>query len=225
MNSGHDLTVQSEVTQRRPEPEQPKCMFVDPCTTESTLRKAISHLFGRNKLCTKSIPAHIWVHYCRKHYQRSRYRNPSEYALRQVDLVLLQITKVQGWSDSNVEYNQRGEGVLKHWTLQARKREAKRLQDTESRKRRYNDEDDDDLELGSGTAIPIWLQPRLAQTYDTPRMLEIVEEIKTHMENGDINQIPDIEILPEIITDGNESRPRATVRRASTANGHRKTQS
>ncbi|KAF3760813.1 hypothetical protein M406DRAFT_73274 [Cryphonectria parasitica EP155] len=192
----------------------------------SSLRKAISHIFGRNKLCTKSIPAHIWVHYCRKHYQRSRYRNATDYALRQVDLVLLQVTKVQEWSDDNVKCKRRGAGVLKHWTLQARKREAKRLQDTESRKRRYAEEEDDDPSLGSvGTAIPIWLQPRLNQDYDTTHMLEIVEEIKVHMTNGEITQIPDIEILPEITTDGNESRPRTTVRRSSSAGGHRKTQS
>lgn len=216
---------QSEAAMVPPEPEQPKCMFVQPCTTGSSLRKAISHIFGRNKLCTKSIPAHIWVHYCRKHYQRSRYRNATDYALRQVELVLIQVKKVQGWSDDNIKYNRRGDGVLKHWTLQARKREAKRLQDTESRKRRYTEDDDDDQELGSGTAIPSWLQPRLNQDYDTERMLEIVEDIKVHMDNGEITQIPDIEILPEIITDGNESRPKATVRRASNAAGHRKTQS
>lgn len=199
-------------------------MFVQPCTTGSQLRKAISHIFGRNKLCTKSIPSHIWVHYCRKHYQRSRYRNATDYALRQVDLVLVQINKVQEWSDQNIKYNLRGNGVLKHWTLQARKREAKRLQDSESRKRRFEEDDDDDQDGGSGTAIPNWLQPYLNQDYNTTRMLEIVQEIRQHMTNGDINQIPDIEILPEIMTDGNESRPKATTRRPSAA-GHRKTQS
>lgn len=209
-----------------PEPESPKCMFVQPCTTGSTLRKAISHIFGRNKLCTKSIPAHIWVHYCRKHYQRSRYRNATDYALRQVELVLVQVKKVQDWSDDNIKYNRRGDGVLKHWTLQARKREAKRIQETESRKRRYTEEDDeDDQDNGTGTAIPSWLQPRLNQDYDTPRMLEIVDEIKDHMNRGDITQIPDIEVLPEIITDGNESRPKTTTRRASNAGGHRHTKS
>lgn len=222
--AGVDQSVQDNGTP--PEPEQPTCMFVQPCTTGSTLRKAISHIFGRNKLCTKSIPAHIWVHYCRKHYQRSRYRNANDYALRQVDLVLLQVNKVQGWSDENIKYNRRGDGVLKHWTLQARKREAKRLQDSESRKRRYAEEDEEDEDgMGSGTAIPNWLQPCLNQNYPTARMLEIVQEIKDHMEAGDISQIPDIEVLPEIIIDGNESRPKPTTRRTSSAGGHRHTKS
>lgn len=206
--------------------EEPKCMFVSPCTTGSSLRKAISHIFGRNKLCTKAIPNHIWVHYCRKHYQRSRYRNATDYALRQVDLVLLQVQKVQDWSDNNVRSGRRGEGVLKHWTLQARKREAKRLQDAGNRKRGYHDdEEEDDSALSSGTAIPDWLQDKLNQDYGTTRMLEIVEEVKEHMNSGDITQIPDIEILPEILTDGNESRTKTTVRRASNANGHRHTKS
>lgn len=226
---GNPADGQSAVSQETmipPEPESPKCMFVQPCTTGSTLRKAISHIFGRNKLCTKSIPAHIWVHYCRKHYQRSRYRNATDYALRQVELVLVQVKKVQDWSDENIKYNRRGDGVLKHWTLQARKREAKRIQETESRKRRFTEEEEeDDQDNGTGTAIPSWLQPRLNQDYDTPRMLEIVDEIKDHMNRGDITQIPDIEVLPEIITDGNESRPKTTTRRASNANGHRHTKS
>ncbi|CAN8105765.1 unnamed protein product [Discula destructiva] len=221
--SGEDGGVQSG--SQPPEPEVPVCMFVQPCTTGSTLRKAISHIFGRNKLCTKSIPGHIWVHYCRKHYQRTRYRNVHEYALLQVDLVLQQINKVQAWSDDNVKYNRRGNGELRHWTLQARKREAKRLQDTESRKRRYVEEEEDDEDGASGTAIPIWLQPALNQNYATPRMLEIVEDIKEHMTAGDITQIPDIEVLPEIITDGNESRPKPVSRRTSSVGGHRHTKS
>lgn len=227
VNPAAEQTPQpQEMSLTPPEPEAPKCMFVQPCTTGSTLRKAISHIFGRNKLCTKSIPAHIWVHYCRKHYQRSRYRNATDYALRQIDLVLVQVKKVQQWSDENIEYNRRGDGVLKHWTLQARKREAKRLQETETRKRRYaEDDDDEDGEMGNGTAIPSWLQPRLNQDYDTTRMLEIVDEIKDHMNRGDITQIPDIEILPEIMTDGNESRPKPATRRASNASGHRHTKS
>ncbi|KAJ0120271.1 Oxysterol-binding protein-related protein 1 [Diaporthe amygdali] len=210
----------------RPTPPEPRCMFVDPCTTGSSLRKAISHIFGRNKLCTKAIPHGIWVHYCRKHYQRSRYRNATDYAIRQVELVLIQIEKVHAWSDENIKSGRRGDGVLKHWTLQARKREAKRLQESDSRKRRFNDDDDEDQEFSSGTAIPGWLQDKLNKDYGTEDMLAIIKDVKARMDAGEIQQIPDIEILPEIITDGNESRPKATVRRTgSNGNGHRHTKS
>ncbi|KAF7174093.1 hypothetical protein CNMCM6106_008200 [Aspergillus hiratsukae] len=89
-------------TPTRPEPEtephEPICEFTHPCTTSTTTsnpsnantssvpsgkanasggnpRKLISHIFGRNKTSTKLFPAHVWVHYCRKHYQRARYRS------------------------------------------------------------------------------------------------------------------------------------------------------
>ncbi|RAH64453.1 putative pathogenicity factor, partial [Aspergillus aculeatinus CBS 121060] len=47
-------------------------------------RKLISHIFGRNKHSTKQIPATLWCcYYCRKHYQRARYRERDTWALTQ----------------------------------------------------------------------------------------------------------------------------------------------
>ncbi|KAK8128824.1 NADH-ubiquinone oxidoreductase 49 kDa subunit [Apiospora sp. TS-2023a] len=43
-----------------------KCMYMESCDTGSQPRKAISHIFGRNKLCTRMIPDQVWVHFCRK---------------------------------------------------------------------------------------------------------------------------------------------------------------
>ncbi|ROV92368.1 hypothetical protein VMCG_09105 [Cytospora schulzeri] len=183
----------------------PVCMYVGDCATGSQLRKAISHLFGRNKLCTKAIPTHIWVHLCRKHYQRTRYRDVNGYAFRQVGLVLDQIQRVQDWSDDNVRNNRRGDGVLRHWTLQARKREARRLQNA-SRKRPIDLDEEDDDDTSPGNAIPIWLQDRLNQQYSTPRMRGIIEDIQSRMINEEIKQIPDIEILPEIARDMDRAR-------------------
>ncbi|KAL2849252.1 hypothetical protein BJY01DRAFT_210996 [Aspergillus pseudoustus] len=42
------------------------------------LRKIVSHIFGRNKNTTKRIPGEIWEVYCRKHYQRTRYRSGAD---------------------------------------------------------------------------------------------------------------------------------------------------
>ncbi|KAL3477726.1 hypothetical protein BJX99DRAFT_257098 [Aspergillus californicus] len=39
------------------------------------LRKVVSHIFGRNKKVTKRIPVWIWEYWCRRHYQRTRYRS------------------------------------------------------------------------------------------------------------------------------------------------------
>jgi hypothetical protein len=125
------------------------CMYIADCDTGSQLRKAISHIFGRNKMCTRLIPPSVWVHYCRKHYQRSRYRNPKEFAKLQCDLVQLQIRRVHEWGLEN-EKNARP-GVVKDWGLAVRKREQKRLDELAgaSRKRKaglYILEDDEGRE-------------------------------------------------------------------------------
>lgn len=223
---------QSQVVIVSPQANTPalKCMYQDNCETGSQLRKAISHLFGRNKLCTKAIPSYIWVHYCRKHYQRSRYRSAQAWALVQVTLVVDQINRVQAWSDNNTKANRRGDGFLQYWTLQARKREAKRLQEkaaSVSRKRPFaEDDDDDDQDMASRTAIPDWLEDKLDQQFDTGTMLDIIRDIKDRMDRGEIGQIPDIEILPEIFTDGHETRTKTTARRNGTKNsGHRHSKS
>ncbi|KAH6678121.1 hypothetical protein B0J14DRAFT_315430 [Halenospora varia] len=48
-------------------------------------------------------PSAYLVHYCRKHYQRSRYRNPKEYAKLQYALVQQQIRRVHEWSSNNMK--------------------------------------------------------------------------------------------------------------------------
>lgn len=95
--------------------EGPSCSYTAACSTGSPLRKVVSHIFGRNKLCTRQIPKGVWVHYCRKHYQRSRYRNPSGFALLQCDLVRKQIDRLDMW------------GGVSNWIIKIRKREELRL--------------------------------------------------------------------------------------------------
>ncbi|KAL8946270.1 MAG: hypothetical protein Q9183_007929, partial [Haloplaca sp. 2 TL-2023] len=49
------------------------------CTLSSgDHRKVVSHIFGRNKRCTHQIPEDCWIKYCRKHYQRQKYRCPKD---------------------------------------------------------------------------------------------------------------------------------------------------
>ena len=67
---------------------EPICMYIPNCDTGSThLRKAISHTLAATR-CVYATSEHIWVFYCRKHYQRSRYSNPKEYANLECDLYL-----------------------------------------------------------------------------------------------------------------------------------------
>ena len=87
------------------------------CTTGSThLRKVISQFFGRNKRETRAIPEEFWVKWCRKHYQRHRYR-------RDV-WVELQLGLINDMIDQLEDY-----GKVRGWTVTIRKTEEKKLRD------------------------------------------------------------------------------------------------
>ncbi|KIH88594.1 hypothetical protein SPBR_06650 [Sporothrix brasiliensis 5110] len=237
--SGTDLPVDFETASR--------CMYRGDCQTGSQLRKAISHIFGRNKLCTRMIPTGVWVHYCRKHYQRTRYRNGGEYPQRQIGLVQEQIRRVQAWSDSNAQQS-RGP-VLKDWSLSVRKREQMRLDSkmaASGKKRPFHEDgmedeeenfDEDRAEM-SGTAVPEWVVAQIGDGFSTAGILEVVEHLKSDINQGRLQQIPDIEILPNIVTDSNSDEPASnntakktyTKRRTASssgfaAGGHRRSQS
>ncbi|KAK9782898.1 hypothetical protein SCAR479_01241 [Seiridium cardinale] len=208
------------------------CMYVDNCETGSQPRKAISHIFGRNKLCTRMIPQHVWVHFCRKHYQRSRYRNAQEYSKLQCELVQKQIQRVQEWSDGNKKSGR--SGVVQDWSLSVRKREQKRLDDKASstRKRRYRDESDGeegaDNAVLNGTAVPNWLLAKCNSGYSTAQIEEIVEQLKNEMDDGKLAQIPDIEILPNISTDtSSDGKSKVVMKRKTSAGSgiHKRSQS
>ncbi|KAI0838591.1 hypothetical protein F5Y06DRAFT_38376 [Hypoxylon sp. FL0890] len=201
------------------------CMYKPNCDTGSQLRKAISHIFGRNKTCTRNIPSRVWVHFCRKHYQRSRYRNAQEWARVQCDLVQKQIRRVQDWSDENKRTGQ--PGIVQEWSLSMRKREQNRVQEKTNRKRSYRDEseDDDDVVPDSatlnGTAVPDWLRSKCGDGYSTAEIEEIVARLKQEMEETNMTQIPDIEILPNISMDApNDARPKTLVKRKTSTGSH-----
>ncbi|KAI1081231.1 hypothetical protein F5B20DRAFT_579609 [Whalleya microplaca] len=206
------------------------CMYKENCDTGSQPRKAISHIFGRNKSCTRNIPSHVWVHFCRKHYQRSRYRNAQEYARVQGDLVQKQIRRVQAWSDQNKEKGQGG--IVVDWSLSMRKREQTRLQEKSNKKRPYHDESDDDDTLDravlNGTAVPDWLRDQCGDGYSTTEIEAIVARLQQEMEQNNMTQIPDIEILPNISMEASDdARSKAVIKR-KTSNGsspHKRSQS
>ncbi|KAI1171381.1 hypothetical protein F4777DRAFT_565637 [Nemania sp. FL0916] len=198
---------------------QLRCMHDANCETGSVLRKAISHIFGRNKLCTRLIPDHVWVHFCRKHYQRSRYRDTREYARRQCSLISQQIRKIHDWSEENKKKGP--DMVVKNWTLTLRKREKSRL-DEMPRKRPHsameNDQGDDNVNNKkifvpespldgpekSGSAVPDWLRSKCREGYSTEEIEGIVHRLTQEIENEGKSKIPDIEILPNIeIADAN----------------------
>lgn len=86
------------------------CEFTNPCNTNSPHpRKLISHIFGRNKTVTRTFPDHVWVYFCRKHYQRSRYRD-ALWALRQCDILEQTLNRMESW------------GQVKVWEIVRRRR-------------------------------------------------------------------------------------------------------
>ncbi|OJD14673.1 hypothetical protein AJ78_04996 [Emergomyces pasteurianus Ep9510] len=92
---------------------QTLCQFSgEACSTESHhYRKVISHIFGRNKKCTVGIPEYVWIYYCRKHYQRARYRT-AEWPFRQCDLAIDTLRNMRSW------------GGVESFNLQLRRRET-----------------------------------------------------------------------------------------------------
>lgn len=203
-------------------------MYVDDCDTGSQPRKAISHIFGRNKLCTRMIPQHVWVHFCRKHYQRSRYRNAQEYAKVQCELVEKQVGRVQSWSDENRQSGQGG--VVVDWSLSMRKREQNRVSEKSHKRRPSGQESSDDGGMDravlNGTAVPDWLRNKVGDGYSTTEIEEIVARLKDEVEENHLTQIPDIEILPNITDIQDGGRNKATLKRkASTSTTHQRSQS
>jgi hypothetical protein len=81
-------------------------------------RKIVSHIFGRNKKPTQNIPDELWIWYCRKHYQRSKYTCSNQWPQKQVDLVRLALDNFEKW------------GEILYWNVVLRKREQDRQERT-----------------------------------------------------------------------------------------------
>jgi len=213
------------------------CMYITDCDTGSAMRKAVSHIFGRNKMCTRMIPPRIWVYYCRKHYQRSRYRNPKEYCKVQCDLVQEQIHRITDWSDANRKIG--APGVVMNWSLVIRKREQKRLEELESSSRKRGaamfdretgNEDETAAEFNQGKpppswAVPKWLQNMIGTGYTTEQILEIFKRLHTEILEDRIPSFPDIEILPNIKTEEEPKDLKGYTKRAPPTISHKRSQS
>ena len=89
-------TIESFI-ETSPSPEQETqvaadhlCRGTPGCVAKSEdHRKVVSHFFGRNKKCTRQLPDESWVKYCRKHYQRLRYRSGNDHMWHENQLTLV----------------------------------------------------------------------------------------------------------------------------------------
>ena len=95
-----------------------KCVAVSTCVANSgDHRKVVSHIFGRNKACTRELPNNLWIFWCRKHYQRFKYRNEDDekWHTVQLGLVRQQLDTFEDW------------GEVRSWTIALRKAEQDAL--------------------------------------------------------------------------------------------------
>ena len=210
------------------------CKYMDDCLLIKNLpvinwRKAMSHMFGRNKNCTRSIPDLIWSCFCRKHYQRARYRNNHEYNKRLCILIEIQILRILVWSLENIRLGTPENGVVRDWSLTCRRREQMRIEEVKSKKRSHEDDDSDDdfdgpIPNGNTAQVPQWLLDLCRPGYSTLEILRIVARIGDDMNNGALTQLPDIEFLPNIT--GENAKPKSKSRaKAKAPAAHRRAQS
>ncbi|KAF7547573.1 hypothetical protein G7046_g8962 [Stylonectria norvegica] len=163
------------------------CQFVENCNTGSVPRKVISHIFGRNKVCTRRIPERVWVCMCRKHYQRVRYRRGPQFSMTQANLVIQQALRMIIWSLKMESSNRVGVDPLRirSWVLSIRKRELNRLAEMEEQ----------DL-------VPHWLINSLGTDRTDEEIFNIVERLHREIEEGTLADFPPVEFLPQVADGG-----------------------
>ncbi|KAJ5115126.1 hypothetical protein NUU61_000885 [Penicillium alfredii] len=93
--------INLEQSDRKKPEDASLCEFSSPCRMAPSpdgmhFRKVVSHVFGRNKTTTKLFPRSVWVHYCRKHYQRARYR-ADQWPFTQCELLLESLNRMEAW--------------------------------------------------------------------------------------------------------------------------------
>jgi hypothetical protein len=182
-------------------------------------------------MCTRRIPSHVWVWYCRKHYQRARYRNAKEWARTlQYDLVSRQIKRLQEWSEENSRCGEGG--VVQDYKLAIRKREQRRLEAQKPKgERECSDSEADEAseaqgDASSSTAVPDWLLNLSGRSHNARRIMEIIDGIQADLTTNNLSAWPDIEILPNIILDQDESdMTKGYNKRKAPPETHRRSQS
>ncbi|KAJ6257873.1 hypothetical protein Dda_7662 [Drechslerella dactyloides] len=186
---------------------EPQCSYVEDCNTMSPLRKVVSHIFGRNKLSTRQIPRNIWVYYCRKHYQRSRYRDLKGFAKLQCDLVQKQVDRLDAW------------GGVEDWVIKVRRREEIRISKENkaavSRGSGLDDFDEDDCSrrssLSQGSSDSHWISHMTGAGKTIKDVRFLLQRIEIEIiDRGGV--FPDVEILPNV-------RPSAIAGDMSTLSG------
>ena len=162
-----------------------RCFFMSDCILESPERKTISHFFGRNKACTQAIPPEVWVPYCRRHYQRSRYRNITKFANVQLELIRIVVNNFEAWGGvENFEV------ILRKRAAQAMAREDKFNRDIKASGRRESSGGQ------SASWKERWLVPYLGKNKSFQDVYKILDRIDDFAKEHNLENPPEFEILP-----------------------------
>ncbi|KAL8859046.1 MAG: hypothetical protein Q9178_004527 [Gyalolechia marmorata] len=165
------------------------------CTLNSgDHRKVTSHVFGRNKRETHRIPEECWIKYCRKHYQRQKYRCPADWFETQLLLVDGQLDRLEAWG-----------GVI-DWTIQLRKKERE-IVDKENNYQAIHGR------LPSGPlSRERFLLPYLGVNKTFAEVRQVVDVINKECDDTENLTLPSFEFLPRI-DERRNPRPRRGIAR------------
>ncbi|MCJ1421494.1 hypothetical protein MMC32_007858 [Xylographa parallela] len=168
-------------------PMEFRCTFVEGCILDSPDRKVISHFFGRNKKCTRAIPEDVWAPFCRRHYQRTRYRNVDNFGGVQLDLVRRTVENLQNW------------GGVSHFELILRKRAMQAVKRDERHKREETTLRASTMRCSANqdktSCAETWLVPYLGKAKSFEDILKFVDLIEEHVTDNNCKP-PEFEILP-----------------------------
>ena len=177
-----------------------QCEAVSTCLANSgDHRKVVSHIFGRNKNCTRELPHNLWIFWCRKHYQRMKYRaeDNENWHLRQMELVRDQLQIFEDW------------GKIRSWTIALRRAEhiilAKREKENKEGTSNANQ---------TASCWEFFLVPYLGAKKTFAKVREVLDVIQRKFDeeeykNRDKKQktFPGVEFLPTISTAKGVKKP------------------
>lgn len=171
-----------------------RCQFMNKCNTDSTdYRKVVSHFFGRNKKCTTQIPEECWIEYCRKHYQRTKYRTTKDERKNwvgvQLDILCRQLTRLERW------------GEVRSWEIAIRKKERDVLKKEDDRMVQIRSSGGT-VNQATSNQVHICRERRFLghcgpnKAYDDVRTL--IDFVKREVRRGIFDDMPGLEFLPDI---------------------------
>ena len=194
--SRHRQGPSKEILKREDEQTDPACEFSAPCRMGPSpdgmhWRKVVSHVFGRNKASTKLFPQYVWVHYCRKHYQRARYR-ADQWPFTQCDLLLESLNRMERWGGVNsfelilrrreqlrvdnepdADSNERPAGARTTASTTRKETRTSRALAAPQRSRKHP--------TAINAPVPLWLRQLVGKSKSFDNIRELIEHVRTYL--------------------------------------------